>query len=337
MPVIDEDILRELMHRATDDLHAPAGVSAGIVSRHRRRNRNARALSVAVAGVAAGTAVGVAAAASGVAHPNPRTATPAIRLTAAQQVLYRLSAAAAAVPQQAGRYVELGEVQGNAGGGISQDFKRVSVIDGRTGDVWTYQQGRGVPSELPVDRHGSPTAAEFASWPTAPAALRALLITQARQQQATAARDQAKMMAEKMRAEPRSARLRLRKEVAAAQPKESDDDLVFLQATDWLWNPLVSPALRAALYKVLAATPGVVVKTDARDSAGRPAIEISRADSATSDGVATFEDRATGGVLESLFTYPADKSTGAAGSTGSDLYLSLTRHATLPANPYGGS
>ena len=32
MPGIDEDILRELMHRCTEDLHAPSAVSDGIVS-----------------------------------------------------------------------------------------------------------------------------------------------------------------------------------------------------------------------------------------------------------------------------------------------------------------
>ena len=34
MPGIDEDILRELMHRCTEDLHAPSAVSDGIVIRH---------------------------------------------------------------------------------------------------------------------------------------------------------------------------------------------------------------------------------------------------------------------------------------------------------------
>ena len=55
---------------------------------------------------------------------------------------------------------------------------------------------------------------------------------------------------------------------------ETADDLVFQEATTWLWNPLLSPALRSAMYKVLAATPGVTVKTGITDKTGRPAIEM---------------------------------------------------------------
>ncbi len=64
----------------------------------------------------------------------------------------------------------------------------------------------------------------------------------------------------------------------------------FQQASDMLWNPLVGPALRSALYKVLAGVPGVTVNTSARDSDGRSATEISRVDDSglpggRSDGV----------------------------------------------------
>jgi len=60
----------------------------------------------------------------------------------------------------------------------------------------------------------------------------------------------------------------------------SDDDYVFDQATDMLWNPLVGPGLRAALYKVLAQTPGVQVRAGATDRLGRAAVEISRYETA---------------------------------------------------------
>ena len=138
-------------------------------------------------------------------------------------------------------------------------YDRTSIIDSLTGDTWTYQQGAGIPAELPVDRHGSPTEAAFDAMPTDPSALRALLLTQAKQQQAQATAEEKRIMAERG------------KKAAVPTPVNlSDDDYVFDQATTMLWNPLVSPALRSALYKVLAETPGVQVRTGARDSLGRP-------------------------------------------------------------------
>ena len=65
MPSIDEDILHDLMHRATDDLHASPGVAAAIAGDRRRRHLRTRAIGVTVTGVAAATAVGVAAVAAG--------------------------------------------------------------------------------------------------------------------------------------------------------------------------------------------------------------------------------------------------------------------------------
>jgi hypothetical protein len=331
MPAIDEDILRDLLHRSTDDLHAPAAVTAGIITRDRRRRRRAATLSVATAGVAAGTAAGLVAAGGGAARvPASGAARPAtaVRLTAAQHVLYRLSSAAAAAPQSAGRYAVLIEKQ--------DTYEKTSVIDGRTGDIWTYQHGAGVPSELPVDRHGSPTQAAFAALPTAPAALRAVLIAQARQEQAQAQAQQSKVLREKLAAVRHSRRYKAIPE-AGSMPAPTANDEVFGQATDLLWNPLVGPALRSALLRVLAATPGVVVNAHARDSIGRPAIEISRVDSADKDTIAVFEDPATGRVLESTDTFPADKADGFVGATYSDLYLSVTRTAARPTtNPYRG-
>jgi hypothetical protein len=319
MPGIDEDILRELMHSSTADLHAPSTVTAGIISCHRRRRVRNRAMSVAVTGAAAGTVfalVGSAPGASGGARTgggaSGATATPALRLTAAQTALYRLSsAAAAAAPRPAGRYVVLAEKQ--------DDYARTSVIDSLTGDVWTYQHGAGVPSELPVARHDSPTEAALDAMPTDPSALRALLLAQAKQQQAQAAAEQQRIMAPKLKG---------KKGPAASQPHLSDDDLVFEQANMMLWNPLVGPPLRSAVYKVLAATPGVLVSTNARDMIGRPAVEISRLDTATGVQDQTFENPATGAVLETAFVYSGSK------TEGTDLYLSVTGSSTLPPNPY---
>jgi hypothetical protein len=98
------------------------------------------------------------------------------------------------------------------------------------------------------------------------------------------------------------------------------DDLVFQEATNWLWNPLLSPALRTAMYKVLAATPGVTVKTGITDKAGRP---LRSADTiATSDSQLL---KAPAPVLEQDFS-----------DAGTAVYAAVTGYATLPGNPYSG-
>jgi hypothetical protein len=313
MPGIDEAIVRELMHRCTDDLHAPSCVTFDIIRRDRRRRLSNRALGVAAAGAAAGTAFAVLASGgaprTGSGAPGRPATTPALRLTAAQTALYRLSSAAASAGRRpAGRYVELAEKQDN--------YLRTSVIDSLTGDVWTYQQGAGVPGQLPVARHDSPTEAAFDAMPTGPSALRALLLTQAKQQQARALAEQRRMMASHG------------KKGVISAPRLTDDDYVFEQATTMLWNPLVGPALRSALYKVLAATPGVRVSNGATDAMGRPAVKISRVASATGIEDVTFENPATGAVLETAFVYPKS------GTTGTDLYLSVTGSNVLPRDPY---
>ena len=311
MPGIDEDIVRELMHRCTDDLHAPPHIAAGIVRRQRHRRLRNRALSVAATGAAAGTVFAVVASASGGAprpDTGPSSATPALKLTASQKVLYKLSAAAATAPARPeGRYVVMAEKQ--------DTYARTSVLDSLTGDVWTYQHGAGVPSELPVARHDSPTAAQFDAMPTGTASLRALLLKQAMEQQAEAIAEQQKAL----KARGKNAVIR--------QPRLTDDDFVFEQATTLLWNPLVGPELRSALYKVLAATPGVRVDSRARDDLGRPAVEISRTATATGIEDQTFENPTTGAVLETAFVYQD-------GTKGTDLYLSVTSRDTVPPNPY---
>ncbi|HEY2521788.1 MAG TPA: hypothetical protein VGJ19_16875 [Streptosporangiaceae bacterium] len=317
MPGTDEDILRDLMGRATGDLHAAPAVTARVLARQRHRRWRNRAVATVVTGAAAGTVAGVVVAGQGGTLPG---STPA-RLTAAQHTLYQLSDAAAAASAPTGRYVTLTETQN---GGV----KRTSVLDGQTGDVYTYQQGRGVPPELPVARHDSPTAAEFAGWPTDPAKLRAFLLSQARQQNA-ATQKKVEQQLSKL-----PANLRKKKPVTVPGPKVTSDDLVFEQATDTLWNPLVPPALRSALYKVLAETPGVAVRTRTHDLSGRPATEISRIDNPEGEVTSTFENPATGTVLESLFVTPANKAKGATGSTEYYLYQPINSGNTLPANPY---
>jgi hypothetical protein len=328
MPVIDEDVLRELMHRSTADLHAPAEVAAGIVTRHRRHRRRVQALGVAATGVAAATALGVAV--SGAARPPSASPAggavhlPVIRLTAAQQALYKLSRAAGAAAAPAGRYAVVT---------LTEDgVQTTRVIDSVTGDTWIYQLVGGEPKTWPEFAAGSATQAQTDALPTGLAALRAALIAQARQDQATATKDAIAGL--KVR-EPKASAQQIARQAARQQATQTDDDMVFEQATDALWNPLVSPAQRAAIYKVLAATPGVVVNSGAHDSTGRPAVEISRLTSNGFDIPETFQDPSTGGVLETAFSYPAH-----AGQVktqdGSDVYVSVVRTDTPPtANPYG--
>jgi hypothetical protein len=306
MPKTDECVLRELLHRATDDLHAPSAVTADIITRHHRQLRNTRILSITTTSVAAAavaaavvvTRVGPAApshAPHSVALPAtelPPTKLPPVKLTA-MQVLDQLSVAAARAPQPTDRYIALTEIRQ----GLTE---RTTVFDGLTGDVWTFQHGGDVLSELPVAAHWSPTRAEFAAWPTSPAKLRALLLS------------------------PGGQALAEGEEGAEEVSGETPDDLVFQEATNWLWNPLLSPALRSAMYKVLAATPGVAVKTGTTDAAGRPAIEISRY--LTGEQSTTFESPSTGAVLEQDWS-----------DVGIAVYTAVTGYATLPANPYSGA
>ena len=61
MPRTDEDILRDLMRRCTEDVHAPASIAAQVVSHQRRRARRGRILTLTATTAALGTAAGVVA------------------------------------------------------------------------------------------------------------------------------------------------------------------------------------------------------------------------------------------------------------------------------------
>jgi hypothetical protein len=322
MPSTDEDILCDLMQRATSDLHVSAEVAGTVLTRLRRRHWRNRALS---AGVAAGAAAGLVAALGPTRPPvsTPKvyaskvhaSRTPALELTAAQRAIYQLSSAAAESPRPSGRYVALTE-KDNSGGQLSQ---RTTVFDGQTGEGWTYQEGAGIPNAFPPEKHASLTEAQFDAIPTGTVTLRAYLLNQAEQQAAAALKAEQQQLA----SQPGAASI-------PPQPSQSSDDQVFEQANDMLWNPLVGPALRAALYRVLATTPGVQVNANARDLSGRPAIEISRPNYAVGEVVATFEDPSNGSVLESLWDYPANMGVGTVPYRISGLYLSVTSSNTLP-------
>lgn len=321
MPSTDEDILRAVMRCCTDDVHAPASIATQAVTRQRRRDRRGRVVTLAATTAALGTAGVAALVPRHAGSPGQPPTRPAITLTAAQRTLYRLSSVAAAEPQGRGRYVVMREIQDN--------YKKMSVIDSLTGDMRTYQQGAGIPSELPVARHASPTQAQLNAMPTGPAALRALLISQYDQQQQEADAGMAAQLREKDKI------LRQAHQPSIRPPRLTADDKVFEQATDLLWNPLVSPALRAALFRVLAATPGVQVNSHARDDLGRPAVEISRLDAVTGDTEATFEDPSTTRLLEQTDSSTPSSGSGRSSYIGRDLYLSITRASFVPPNPYG--
>jgi hypothetical protein len=332
MPATDEDIIRDLLHRYTDHVHPPASIATEVAARQRRREHRRRAVSLAATGAVLGTAAGVIAVVPGHSSPAPAApeasagTQPVLRLTADQRVLYHLSSLAARQPQAEGRYAVMSTT--------GTDVKDTSVIDSRTGNVWSYQEGSdGTPSGKGYSAHYSPTAAQFAAMPTGVAALRAALVAQWNEQNKPAP------VPSKAHTWP-----------SARPVPVSDDDKVFQEASDMLWNPLVSPALRSALYKVLATVPGVTVNPSAHDSTGRPAVELSRTDSSglpggKSDGqnYATYENPATGAVLESTVTYPPGSGvvtpqdpSGNAAVVDKTVYLPVTWASAVPANPYGG-
>jgi hypothetical protein len=331
MPELEEDILRQLMVRSTDDLFAPPAAATAAIRRQRMHRRRTRVIGAAGTAAAAGVAVGVLVSSG----PGPRPAqasggTKSAKVTirlAAQQPLLSLSAAAAATPRPSGRYVVQAEdtdtidvypagTQTTGGTALKHQVtftetgKKTSVIDTTNGSVLTYQDltdgGKGdpfgdTPPAVLKDGPGTePTNAQLDAMPTSTKALRAALLADAIQQ------DQLSFM---------------------RGPKPTDDDMVFEQAAVVLWDPNLSPDLRAALYKVLADTPGVQVKTDATDSSGRPAVEISRFEAWSKQEVEAFEDAKTGATLESAWVGPS-------ANYAEDLYLSVTYTNTVPSDPY---
>ena len=335
--------MRELMIQSTADLFARSAPTAEALRRRRQRQLRTRVLGVTGIAAAAGLAVGTIAIPSGAqpaARPGiaagpagpagPAGTTHAAQLTVAQQTLYGLSTAAAATQRPAGRYVVLAEksVDNETGGAGSETGPKTSVIDTVTGGGVTYQDitvsgsngNPQPPAVLNAPSGSSPTTAQLDAMPTSTAGLRAFLLSQAKQQlnQAYAEMAQQAKKAGKKIATP-----------IPKGPQPTDNDLVFEQAANLLWEPHLSSALRAAVYKVLADTPGVQVKSGVTDSAGRPAVEISRVASFSKENVETFENPRTGATLESAWLEPT-------GEFLEDLYLSISYTNQIPASPYQG-
>jgi hypothetical protein len=290
MPLTDEDLVRDLLHRYTADVYPDASVASVVAARQRRREIRRRPGSAIAAGAALGVAAGVIAIVPSRGNGPAVTPAPAIATTAGQRVLYQLSAAAAKQQPVSGRYVTLYEKEdGNLD---------TNVIDTYTGDDYGYQKGfNGAPSGVgAVDKHFSPTATEFAAMPLDPAALRESLIAYYDAQTGA--------------------------EIPA-------NDIVFSQAMNFLWNPSTPPALRAALFRVLAGMPAVQVDPSARDMLGRRAVKISWTASDTTV-YTVYENPANGTVLEQAYKWPADMEQ----APGYDLVLRVTRTNTIPPDPY---
>lgn len=335
MPATDEDIVRDLLHRCTADVYPAASVATGVIARQRRRDLRRRAVSAVAAGAALGTAAGFialvpgrgtgsgGAGALGTGPAGTRsggtstggataTARPALTLTASQRVLYQLSSAAARQQPPQGRYAVLSEKES---GNLD-----TSVIDSLTGDMWSYQKGfNGAPSGAGKRQpHWSPTAAQFAAMPLDPAALRKSLIAYFDQQW----REQLGPLSQYPGYQPGE----------KLTPPGTPDDQAVQQAMNFLWNPLTPPALRGALFRVLADTPGVRVDASARDLAGRPAVKTSWTGS-DKTVYSAYEDPATGAVLELGFNWPASVEIP---TFGYDLMRSITHVDAIPPDPYSG-
>jgi hypothetical protein len=195
---------------------------------------------------------------------------------------------------------------------ITLTGRETNVIDTINGSIVTCQEitsssgslpgpGWRPPSKFPTESSSGPgsaqTSAQLDVLPTDPAKLRAELLK--------AGDEQGRI------------------------PHATDADVVYEQAATLLWDPNLSAAVRASLYKVLAARPGVTVNANATDSSGRAAVEISFFEAAASQKIQTFENPATGATLESA-------SVGASGNYAEDLYQSITYTNTIPASPDTG-
>lgn len=316
----DDDLLRNLFDQATIDLHAPPvqvrprprvvplAAPEGTPAGRRPQSRVRRVLTAggaAAAGALAAVVIAVFGFGAGttsqirVVPGSGPAATPTGGSGPA--VLYQLASTVRSLPAPTGRYAVQIERQTEG----SSTYLKASVIDSRTGDTWTYQRGPGVPPVLPMAAGFSPSEAQLqSSDPTDPTRLRSALIAQA-----NAAGDN----------------------TASQTPV----DLAVTQAIDTLWNPLVQPALRAALVSVIAASPGVVTDPHASDALGRKAIKISYTDAALGSRLSVYLDPSTGVVLEGSERAYTAKGT-AYLPTGSDVYISqYWTDASPTVNPLG--
>jgi hypothetical protein len=321
-----ETLLRDDLHSITADQPFTPDVTA---IEHRARQLHRRTVTgraVAGLGVAAAvTAVAIAAGTGSPGHTGGQRLAGGPKGSTTQAVLYRLATLSAAAAPSPGRYAILSETDTETG--EPGESKRTSVIDTQTGASTTYQQAypadgqapgsdyTSEPSDLTEGPDPTSTEAWYTALPTDPTALRAKLLSVAKQQAAQTAQALAQQAA------------KVGKSMSlGSQPVLSDDDYVYQEADTLLWSPLVQPALRSALYKVLAGTNGFTITTDATDPSGRPAIAMTRHDNGVPEIDTTYEDPATGAVIAQVWAENGDTITA--------VYQPITRTDTIPANPY---
>jgi hypothetical protein len=301
----------------------------------RRRATTARSLAglgvaaaVTAVSVTVGTSVGQPGGRDTISGSAPSTSLPAGHaLSAKQAVLFRLASVSTAIPAPAGRFVILSETDTETG--LAGASERTSVVDTVTGASTTYQHAVASAGQAPSSSYTSepstltegadPTSTEawYAALPTDPTALRTKLLAVAKQQAQQAAQFFQQQAEQAGKALPAG---------QVQQPALSDDDYVYQEADNLLWSPLVQPALRAALYKVLAGTNGFTITDDVTDPDGRPAIAMTRHYNGVPETDITYEDPATGAVLAQVWQENGDTITA--------VYQPVTSSDTIPPNPY---
>jgi hypothetical protein len=267
--------------------------------------------------------------------------------TAQARVMYRLAAESAKVAPFTGRYVILAEADtySNLPG---QTEKLTSVDDTQTGADAVYSSNLDLRGGTPslrrawhrevgmegVDALIDPIPflypeAWYASLPIDPVALRAKLLPLGAFVVGT-------QLGTKVSNEVVKAALSHGSISATASPTSADvrDDDIYEAASDLLRSPLVLPALRSALYKVLATTSGVSLDTHATDPAGRPAIAMSRSYSQSGEQLQsiTYENPTTGAVLAQ--TSSQHGANAPLTGTSTAIYQPVTSTNSMLANPY---
>ncbi|MFC6884512.1 CU044_5270 family protein [Actinomadura yumaensis] len=248
-----EDRLSEAMHRTAEELEPPVAelVSGGTARGRRRRLRNRTAAA------SAATAVAVAAGALAVGGPGgsgggPVAPTPtAVRLVNASEVLGQAARAAEARPAPKPRPNQWWYTRSLEAGIAAEHGPKP-----RLSENWTkldgsadagLKDGRLVfyPHTKPGAKSAEGRYERLASLPADPVKLRSIVYAEAE---------------------------------VEAPGDQGRDGGAFRAAAQMLWDapPTMPPATQAALYRVLAAIPGVQVERGVKDGAGRPAMAVSR-------------------------------------------------------------
>lgn len=249
-----EDRLAEAMRLTAEGLEPPLDglVSGGLTRGRRRRLRNRASIAASATTAAAVAAAALVVAGTGgneTAPPRP----PAVQLVSAAQVLGRAAQTVEARPPARPRpgqwwYTKAVETGPTAEHGpkphYSEDWIKLdgsqdaSLLNGKL--VFYRHTGEGA-------KNSRAETNRLMALPSDPRKLRALIYKEV---DATPARD--RMIKDR-------------------------DGQAFRNAAQMLWDAPVTmpPATQAALYRVLAAIPGVQVHQNVRDGAGRPAIALS--------------------------------------------------------------